>query len=237
MIYNITHDTFGAVRMGDIIGIANIVEHLRKSSPFDLKFYLRPESIDSSAYVHQFKDWMITNTDYFSADSGTYDLPWKKVNVWDYRDIAGDVVQIKNNEVTDIKVTICPLIDAKYNTYRNWPKSILEKVFELGETEYSARKKVICISPDVILPFYPTGSKWEICTDLYQTLHHIKTSQVYIGGDTGLSHFAGSLDRGPEPIYYTSSRGLLHTTPMHWMTNKKGTMRTYWLDFEGTTWK
>ena len=77
----------------------------------------------------------------------------------------------------------------------------------------------------------------ELSFDFEENLKHICSCKVYVGGDTGLSHFAGALENGPEPVYYTSSRGLLHTTPFYWYTHKKGTMKTYWLDFERTEWQ
>ena len=62
-------------------------------------------------------------------------------------------------------------------------------------------------------------------------------AEIFIGGDTGTTHFAFSLDRAPkELLYYGSSRALVHTLPFH-LLNGKGRMSNYWLDFEGTTWQ
>jgi hypothetical protein len=69
-----------------------------------------------------------------------------------------------------------------------------------------------------------------------QNYYHITTAEVFVGGDTGSSHFAWALDRGPKDLlYYGSSRGLIHTLPFYLMEGK-GKMTTYWLDFEGTKW-
>jgi hypothetical protein len=235
MIYNVSRETFGgAIRMGDMIATANIVEHLRKvgSSP-QIKFYFTPGTINATQYCHDFHDWLIANTNYFTVDSGHDNLPWKKVNIWDYRDISGDLVQIKNTHAIEKKIVVCPLFDAQYNTYRNWPGSVFNSIIAYCNEKYAGLEKILCVGPDVQINNI-TG--WGLSTDLNETLTHIMQSQVYIGGDTGLSHFAGALDRGPEPIYWVSSRGLIHTTPINWYTKKKGTLRTYWLDFENTKW-
>jgi ADP-heptose:LPS heptosyltransferase len=67
-----------------------------------------------------------------------------------------------------------------------------------------------------------------------ENINHIQTAEIFIGGDTGTTHFAFSLDRGPKDlIYYNSSRGLIHTLPFY-LLEGKGKMATYWMDFEGT---
>lgn len=235
MIYNVSRETFGgAIRMGDMIAAANIVEHLRKvgSAP-QIKFHFTPGTINTTQYCHDFHDWLIANTDYFAVDSGHENLPWRRVNIWDYRDISGDLVQIKNTHETEKKIVVCPLFDAPYNTYRNWPETVFNSIIAQCNEKYAGLEKILCVGPNIQINNIPG---WKISTDLNETLTHIMQSQVYIGGDTGLSHFAGALARGPEPIYWTSSRGLLHTTPINWYTNKKGTLRTYWLNFENTEW-
>jgi hypothetical protein len=70
-----------------------------------------------------------------------------------------------------------------------------------------------------------------------QNYYHITTSEIFVGGDTGSSHFAWALDKGPkELLYYGSSRGLIHTLPFY-LLQGKGKMSTYWLDCEGSTWQ
>jgi ADP-heptose:LPS heptosyltransferase len=59
------------------------------------------------------------------------------------------------------------------------------------------------------------------------------SAETYIGGDTGTSHFAWALDKSPKNlIYYSSSRGLVHTLPFYALEGK-GKIKSYWLDFEG----
>lgn len=231
MIIGTTATTFGGLmRMGDIIACANVVEHFRKiEKNNEIKFYIE-KAVQPFPYVREFLAWMTENTDYFSAHPGEIDLPWKKVNLWDYRDIAGDLVSIPNNYQQQNKVVVAPLFDADYNIYRNWPHDVYIDIIKQCNELYPDWDKVI-VHKNLAAP---TG--WRASYDVKESLQEIMTARVYYGGDTGLSHFVGALDAGPEPVYYTSSRGLLHTTPINWYTNKKGTMRTYWLDFENTKW-
>lgn len=232
MIFNIKLGTFGGpMRMGDIIACANVVEHFRQTeNNTDIKFHLDSTSIQSSTHVQEFCKWMLDNTDYYSATPGEVTLPWSKVNLWDYRDISGDLVKIPNAMTRSKKVVVVPLLDADYNTYRNWPNSVLEKILQDVEVDYLNYDLVVAGANPQDRPGWRSSKK------LTYTLQEIMTAEVYIGGDTGLSHFTGALVQGPDPIYYTSSRGLLHTTPLYWYTHKKGQMRTYWLDFENTKW-
>jgi len=231
MIVNVSRETFGgAIRNGDLIAVANIVEHLRKNIP-GLKFYLTPGTLFEADYVHKMHQFFLDHTDYFSLGTGTADLPWKRVNIWDFRDVAGDVVKIPNNQQKQKKIVVCPVFDAKYNTYRNWPMDVFEKI--LNECDQAQGYEKIILQSDNTR--YRDG--WIHSSDFNDNLMHIMQAEIYVGGDTGLSHFVGALEHGPQPVYYTSSRGLLHTTPFYWYTHKKGTMKTYWLDFERTEWQ
>ena len=169
-------------------------------------------------------------TDFFSDVPGTKDLSWKNVNVWDFRDISGDLVSIKNTVSMKDKIVVFPLFDAPYNGYRNWPIQLFQNILK-SYSNYNC-EKIICanVSPDIDLHGF------SISTDFIQNICHILECKTFIGGDTGTSHFASALDRGPKDvIYYYSSRGLLHTTPFYALKGK-GEIRTYWLDFEGTSW-
>jgi hypothetical protein len=235
MIYNIRKGVFGnCIRNGDLIAVANVVEHLRKVNDGKTRFWIDPAALSSEKYVQNFHTWMIGMTDYFSAFEGNQELPWKNVNLWDFRDIIGDLVKIPNQQKPEFKIVVCPVLDAPYNTYRNWPRPTFERILKMCEQEYpNIFERVLCVSPNVDLTDYDT-SRWQVSTNFIENLHHIMNTQVFIGGDTGTSHFAWALDTGPkELIYYNSSRGLVHTLPFY-LLKGKGEMRTYWLDFEGT---
>ena len=232
MIVNIRKGVFGdCIRNGDLIAVGNVIEHLRKiNNEPNIRFWIDPEATSSERYVQDFHSALLSLTNYFSSFEGKEELPWRRVNLWDFRDISGDLVKIPNNKVMQKKIVIFPLFDAPYNQYRNWPRELLKQLIEKYSTEeYKDYTKVIC-SKDAA--YY--GEDWICSTDIIENLDHIMTTEIFIGGDTGTSHFAWSLDRPPKDlIYYNSSRGLIHTLPFYLMQGK-GRMATYWLDFEGS---
>lgn len=232
MIINIGPDTFGgAVRVGDLVAVINVIQFLRKLHDTDVKFYMGAGSINSATHCQQFYEFLKKQTDCFS-DAPGMDAPWNRINLWDFRDISGDLVSIPNNLPVQKKVVVFPLFDAPYNTYRNWTLPVFGYVLERVRQDYPDHEKVICInhiSPEMV------PIDFSISTNYLDNINHIMTTDVYIGGDTGFSHFAAALDRGPrELIYYSSSRGLVHTLPFY-LLKGKGEYRTYWLNFEGST--
>ena len=106
-IINIEPGTFGTIRNGDMIGVANVVEHLRKinNNP-TIQFHLKPGNVSSDTHCQTFYEIMLKMTNYFSREEGTETLPWRRINVWDFRDISGDLVKIPNDAVTEKKITI-----------------------------------------------------------------------------------------------------------------------------------
>jgi ADP-heptose:LPS heptosyltransferase len=175
-------------------------------------------------------------TNYFSTEEGTETLPWRKVNIWDFRDMSGDLVKIPNDAPMEKKIAIFPLFDAPYNQWRNWPENVYKQIIEKFSTEeYKDYEKIIC-KKGVATEQCPFEG-WRYSTNFVQNYYHITTAEIFVGGDTGSSHFAWALDRGPkELLYYGSSRGLIHTLPFY-LLEGKGKMTTYWLDFEGTKWQ
>lgn len=234
-IINIERGTFGGpLRMGDLVGVCNVVEHLRRiNNKTNIQFYIKNEAISPEKYVQDFYSFLLEITNYFSKFEGQNSLPWQRVNLWDFRDISGDLLKIPNNKPMQKKIVIIPLFDAPYNVYRNWPKELLQQLVQkYSNEEYSNYSKIIC-SRDPNCQY----EQWTTSTDIIDNLNHIMDAEIFIGGDTGTSHFAWSLDRSPQDmIYYNSSRGLIHTLPFYLMQGK-GKMFTYWMDFEGTKWQ
>lgn len=234
MIINIRKGVFGdCIRNGDLIAVANVVEHLRKinNNP-KIRFWIDLNAMSSEKHCQDFHSFLIQITDYFSAFEGTEELPWRKVNLWDFRDISGDLVKIPNHKGMKKKIVVFPLTDAPYNTYRNWPSHVFSQIIEkYSSDEYNYYEKIICSKDG-----FASNDKWQVSTDLITNLVHIMDAEIFVGGDTGTSHFAWALDKGPKDmIYYNSSRGLIHTLPFYLMQGK-GRMSTYWLDFENTRW-
>jgi ADP-heptose:LPS heptosyltransferase len=236
-VLNIHKGCFGdCIRNGDLIAVGNVIEHLRKiNKQPHIKFHMMPGAISTEEYCTKFFEFLKKQTDWFSEHQSQDSLQWERVNLWDFRDISGDLVKITNNETMKKKIVIFPLFDAPYNTYRNWPPKLLETICKKYSTkEYDDYEKLICVGK------YPFGHKelisvqFKYSFDFMENINHIQTAEIFIGGDTGTTHFAFSLDRAPKDlIYYNSSRGLIHTLPFYLMEGK-GRMSNYWLDFEGT---
>lgn len=230
-ILNIHKGCFGdCIRNGDLIAVGNVVEHLRKvNNQPHIKFHMMPGAISSEEYCQMFFEFLKKQTDWFSEQQSQDSLQWERVNLWDFRDISGDLVTIPNTSEMKKKIVIFPLTDAPYNTYRNWPKNLLDHLVQKYSTEeYKSYTKIICTKDTI----FKEG--WYSSTDFMSNIYHIMDAEIFVGGDTGTTHFAFSLDRGPKNmLYYNSSRALVHTLPFYLMEGK-GKMSNYWLDFEGT---
>jgi hypothetical protein len=233
MIINIERGVFGGpCRNGDLIGVINVIQHLRQSRP-GITFHMTPGSIDGADYCQKFYEFLVQNTDFFSREPGQQTLAWKNVNLWDFRDIIGDNVLIPNETQMKKKICVFPVLDAPYNTYRNWPTEVFQKILDqYSSEEYDEYERLVCIKS---LPENINLGKFTCSTDFMENIHNILDCEIFIGGDTGTSHFAWALERGPkELIYYNSSRGLIHTMPFYLIAGK-GKTRTYYLNFDGST--
>jgi len=232
MIINIYPQTFGgALRNGDLVAVGNVVEYLRKTTSPDIKFYFYPGAVQSNDYCQKFFTFLTQNTDYFSLEEGSTALTWENINLWDFRSISGDLVKINNNRISEKKIVIFPLFNASYNVYRNWPIELFNKILsEYSQAKYASYKKIICTEDTLQI------DGMDVSTDFLTNLEHIMTSEIFVGGDTGTSHFVGALDRGPSDItYHYSGRGLLHTTPINAL-NGKGRVAFYWKDPQSSKW-
>jgi ADP-heptose:LPS heptosyltransferase len=232
MIINIVPGTFGGpLRNGDMIGLLNVVEHLRKQDP-TIKLHMAENTISNVDYCKKMFQFLVDKTDYFSLEPGEKNLAWRKINLWDFRDISGDIGVIKNTETPTKKIVIFPLFDAPYNTYRNWPQHVFQEIISTidNDEKYNDYEKIMCH----VTPLNING--WKDSTDFMDNLYHIMSAEMFIGAETGSAVFASALDKSPNLIYYYSSRGLIHTLPFN-VLKGKGELRTYWGNFEGTTWE
>jgi hypothetical protein len=240
MIINIKNGVFGysGIRNGDLVAVCNVVEYLRqKENNSSIQFYLESNVINRDDYIIKFFNFLCKQTNYFSLVPGNTELSWRKVNLWDFRDISGDLVKIQNDIPMKNKVVIFPVYDASYNVYRNWTVELSRNILDKVKQDFPKHERIICCKE---IPNSKSGISIEgfkLSTDFMENVNHIMDAEVYIGGDTGMSHFAAALDRGPKHlVYFNSSRGLLHTLPFY-LLQGKGELKTYWMDFEGTTWE
>lgn len=235
MIVNIHPGTFGGpMRNGDLVAVINVIEHMRKTGGSDLKFHLLPGSISQEDYCIKFFHFLLDTTDYFTLTPGENHLGWNNVNLWDFRDIIGDNVSIKNDTPMKKKICIFPVLDAPYNVYRNWPQETLQQYIDhYSGSQFNEYERVLCCKeiPNVDV------KEFGISTDFMANIHHILDCEIFVGGDTGTSHFAWSLNRGPKDlIYVNSSRGLIHTMPFY-LIHGKGIAKTYWLNVDGANFQ
>ena len=234
MIYNVSADAFGPLgtRNGDLIAICNIIEWMRKrDNDPSIQFYL-PHVLNKNDYIHKFYDFLCNNTDYFSVTRGEKTLPLHNIGVWDFRDIIGDHVVIKNEKKQQKKIVIFPVYDAEYNVQRNWSMEVLNEIMDNCRKQYPNHEKYICAKEQPPAGLINTN-EFKVSTDFITNIEHIMSSEVFYGGDTGVSHFASVLDKGPELNYIYSSRCLIHTLPFYFLSKRKGNLKTYWLDFVG----
>lgn len=234
MIYNVPADAFGPLgtRNGDLIAICNIIEWMRKrNNDSSIQFYL-PHVLNKDDYIHKFYDFLCNNTDYLSVTRGDKTLSFHNIGVWDFRDIIGDHVVIKNNRKQEKKIVVFPVYDAQYNVQRNWSIEVLKRIMEDCRKQYPNHEKYICAKEQPPAGLINTD-EFKVSTDFITNIEHIMSSEVFYGGDTGVSHFASVLDKGPELNYIYSSRCLIHTLPFYFLSKRKGNLKTYWLDFVG----
>lgn len=239
MIYNVPVDAFGPLgtRNGDLIAICNIVEWMRKEkNDPSIQFYI-PHVYGKEEYIDKFYSFLCGKTDYLTKTRGQRLLEFHNIGVWDFRDIIGDHVVIKNDHVQQKKVVVFPVYDAQYNVQRNWSIEIMDTILNECREKYPNHQKIICakdIPPEGLFD----STDFKISTDFMSNIGHIMDAEVFYGGDTGVSHFASVLDKGPELHYIYSSRCLIHTLPFYFLSERKGNLRTFWLDFHGNArWK
>lgn len=210
-VLNITGEQFGGkLKMGDLIAVLNILQYTRNTtgSPL-LQFYIPDSELQPGReYVKLFKDYLIANTNYISDTPGDTQYNGYGIEIWSFRKHNGEFVSITNNAEMQNKICIFPLLAADYNYERIWPLTTLQSIIDEYTVGYDNYEKIICtvveIPPSINL------HNFKISTDLIENLNHIQTCKYYIGGDTGLSHFASALNN-PKQIkqyyYYSGNHG------------------------------
>lgn len=232
MLYNVKPFTFiekyGGIRMGDLIAVINVIQAMRdKEKNNDIRFFIGPGVLNKSDHVFEFYEFFLNNYDFFSRFPGTIDLPMKNVHLWDYRDVIGDVVKIANTRERKRKVVIAPVYDAQYNTDRNWTK---QEFYDIVNEYVDANPNT-----EVVIAAKEQIDNLKTSTNLLTNIKHIMECDVFIGGDTGTSHFAASLSPGPNELhYYYPSRAMMHTLPFHSMSGH-GTIHKLYRNYEGST--
>ena len=223
-IFNIQPHTFDLVRNGDMIAIMNVVEHLRqRENRQDISFYIEPAAMAKNPYCEQFLKFLQSKTNHLVMERGENILN-KHIHVWTYRMEVGDLIKLPNHHHTQKKICIFPVFDSQYNTYRKWSQSLTQEIINrFSTTEYANYEKVFCAIGNP--PFNIDLHDFKLSIDFTTNVDHIMTSEIYVGGDTGLTHFASVLDTAhPKKIYYMSKHSQKDTLPFY---HDKGEMNWY----------
>jgi len=228
-VITVTYNNFyGKLRNGDILGICNILAHVRKVENDDsIKIHIPENLIFQPEFGIKFFNFVKKNTDYFSDEPGNLHFTYENINFWDYRSVIGDNIKIDNsNYIKKNKICIFPIFDAPYNTYRNWSIELTNYIIEKYKSEYKEYEIFICIDKELNIYYEKLNlDDINLSFDFEQNLNHIFTCKVYVGGDTGTSHLAGSVTNPAINDYYYSCEGLLHTLPLNYKTN--GNVKMY----------
>lgn len=215
IIVNIDERTFlGHLRMGDIVAVLNVIQDIRnKSNNNNIKFHFLEHGVQQRDYVYKFVNYLIENTDFLSISSGDFYLT-RYGNIWEHRKREGETLKIYNPYPTIKKICVFPLIDAEYDTQRNWPISVFQSIIDKYSKDiYRDFEKIICHSSTVSLPSSLNLKEFKISTDFLENLHHILECEYYIGGATGLSLFASVLEGNNKYKEYYYHDGLHGSWP------------------------
>jgi hypothetical protein len=235
MIYNVVPGTFNnyGIRNGDLVAMINFFQWFRKSKKReDIKLHIKPKVLVDQEFTRTFFNLLNDLTDCFSLEEGYVDLPYYELMLWDFRDIIGDHVSIKNPYKTKKKIVVFPVYDAQYHTTRNWSLKLFDDILQEYSDKYKEYEKIVCVkdSPGDGINLHG----FQVSTDFNTNMIHLMESEIFIGGDTGTSHFASALDIGPRELtYYYNGRGMIHTLPFY-LLEGKGRLKKFWVNCEGT---
>ena len=226
MIVNITDRNFGGrIRNGDILGVLNLIQHLRNvNNNQEIKAHLPDNAILDGDVGIKFRNWLISNTDFMTSEQGDINLEYENLNVWDYRALAGDILVLPNPQPMEKKICIFPIFDGPYNNYRNWPVELLQDLIDkFADSKYHKYEKVICIKDPISIDL----KGFVFSTGYIDNINHIATCEYFIGGETGTSLLASVLNNDKRKLYYYySTFARLHTVPFHVMQGK-GTINMF----------
>ena len=198
VVINIRGEQFGGLlKMGDLIATLNVLAYMRKvnNNP-SIKFYVPDTALQNDKdYVRIFRDFIMENSDYISKSIGNYDFAGF-VEIWSFRENHFDLIEISSNYNLKKKICIFPLIDAHYNTERNFSNELLQDIINNYSSEkFNDYEKYICIKD--YLPENILINEFKISNDFKDNLQHLADCEYYIGGDTGTSHLAGAMNNNP----------------------------------------
>lgn len=242
-VFNVNFVHFCTIRNGDLLGICNLVAFLRKREDRNnIKFHVTNDAMHDAEYCRKFKKFITENSDYLSDIPGEdLQIPFVPgltgvkasngrpyyISLWTVRGGIGDHVSIKVDKEKQKKICIFPVFDAGYNTGRNWNLDLTQEIIDKFEApEFSEHQKYFCLSDKIALSENLDLKNFAKSHDYEDNLEHILTCSEYVGGDTGLTHFAFSLETSPKLYYFSNLTGYNYTLPFN-ITSKNCEMRLY----------
>ena len=132
IVINIKGQQFGGLlKMGDLIATLNVLQYMRNSNNNQsIKFYMSDSELQPNKdYVKLFKDFLLDYSNYLSPIPGDYEFEGF-VELWGFRELTGEFIQIENKEELKKKICIFPLLDANYNTERTWTNELFQEIID-----------------------------------------------------------------------------------------------------------
>ena len=190
---------FGFVRRGDLIAILAVIESLR----FQYSKKIRFNIVNMNEFLRDVARSFFDG--YIHEKEGTEKCPIEG-NVWVYYDylhkfldvrlrMPNKYKELKNPDI--IKIVINPLFDAPYNRDRNWNPELFKKILNMLLSLPEHYQIVVTGSSTQIKNLPDLSNCRAVLNDIHASMEEISTADVYIGGDTGLTHFASSVDKHP----------------------------------------
>lgn len=229
------HPNVAGLKAGDLIACCNFLEFIRgQQDDPTMQLYLADEVI-FPGHTIILRDWLEEHTDYVTTSPtklvelnvipGTDPTYSTMYNIWNIREDVlcrkqsvfdiPDAVRIPSLPMKS-KIVLAPLMDADYNHERNWSLQYTQNLIK-SCLWFQPTYEWILVSKEPIIglelgPFVYSHNYKE-------NLNHIREAKVYIGGDTGLSHFAGSIDSSMCREYHYSKSTYGTTNPLNWKSN------------------
>ena len=199
-IYVASQGNFGYIRRGDHIAILAFLQSLRFQYKKNLKFYIEPNphiKDIASEFLHTF----------INKKDAHVKVPFHG-NIWAYYDYIHKFLDVRlripNNYKSLVfekrKIIINPIFDAGYNRDRNWNRPFFTELVSKLATTYIDSEIIVTGTKKMLGQLTRLPNICYVLDDLNESMREICKSDVYIGGDTGLTHFASTSDKKPSLI-------------------------------------
>ena len=112
-------------------------------------------------------------------------------------------MKIHNPLIAEKKIVICPLFDAPYNTYRNWPKPVFDELFNLKikevlslkENQYLDKAQVMMNTKNGDMTFLKLKLSYFPKSNLMIQVNGSYTTQIFIMSDDKSVFYKGKIEK------------------------------------------